>query len=272
MSLLHLNSCVPSLNPFSRVLCHLLQLRPGTCRQAAMTTSTLTAAAPQRRAVSMATNSSGDWRCFPSPYVMRPERQTSRDSRNFNSASVQCASGTEAFQRPTTAAANDRERVTGAATLPRRARTRLQKRPSEQLLKKSMSTSAMPQPAAVDTSNGQNITALPQLPDQAIPGRSSSIRKHRKTASVDKLRDTNGVSDRQKTPHKPTQLSLRPKTAPSQEVQDAEPQQAPTTSLRTPRYQPLAPNDPSTPMSPFQKASNQAEQTTPTSMKHYFQP
>ncbi|KAJ9608691.1 hypothetical protein H2200_006462 [Cladophialophora chaetospira] len=108
----------------------------------------------------------------------------------------------------------------------------------------------------------QDITALPQLPDQAIPNRRSSIRRKPVADAADRQKPKKKERPEGLRPAQPTHalLSVRPK--PSQiennnnrADSDSESSsssggiQSPTNLLRTPRHQPLAPNDPS-PLNP----------------------
>ncbi|KAL6249665.1 hypothetical protein RBB50_003520 [Rhinocladiella similis] len=151
--------------------------------------------------------------------------------------------------------ANSRQNATVRPQRPRR----LQKRPSSNALTVS-STTGPAVPIMVQHPD-QSLTALPQLRNQTIPQRSSSLRKQQRPQTAE------GIRAGSKPSTEP--LSLRPPTSsgaqdPDQQepaAHDQKPPSPPSTSRstqdqsglhppRTPRHVPLAPFDPS-PLNPL---------------------
>lgn len=160
-----------------------------------------------------------------------------------------------------------------------RSRNRLQKRASTHTLKTSTSTPAMTHGQTLDH---QGLTALPQLSEQAIPQRSSSLRKKPRPLTADRPLSSKDYQepvqhDRRIASAPNGILSIRPRPATSEvapqrdyslheeasspsspsasaSFSSTSPPQATattsTTSQRTRRYLPLAPNDPS-PLNPL---------------------
>ncbi|OQV04759.1 hypothetical protein CLAIMM_09594 isoform 3 [Cladophialophora immunda] len=104
------------------------------------------------------------------------------------------------------------------------------------------------------------MTALPQLPDHAVPQRTSSLRK-KSLGTIDRPKSKKGPSDEPKSPPSTTHaaLSLRPKSSPAEQSPKADSDSEKSSSggspgrpnpIRTARHQPLAPNDPS-PLNPL---------------------
>ncbi|KIW15553.1 hypothetical protein PV08_05601 [Exophiala spinifera] len=154
-------------------------------------------------------------------------------------------------------ASNRQNTSNGPTVRPKRSR-RLQKRPSSNALTVSSTTGPIVPPAMVQQHPDESLTALPQLRTQAIPQRSSSLRKQR-------LQTAEGV----RAISKPSteQLGERPPSGDAQDADqepaaahDQKPPSPPTTSARdqsgphqpprTPRHVPLAPFDPS-PLNPL---------------------
>ncbi|ETI28668.1 hypothetical protein G647_01119 [Cladophialophora carrionii CBS 160.54] len=213
-----------------------------------------------------------NWKCFPAPYVMQTEQQRShsrsrsrRRSRNRhlshsdNSPPHQWLE--DPVQRPATAAPTVNHE--SAHPVPRsRSRSRLRKRSSQPAMKNTATTLAMSQAVADSQgspSNQQNTSALPHLP-QTIPERRSSLRRKPVASTTDQPRPTKEPPAELK-PAPPTHglLSIRPKPSltesntkldsDSERSSSAGSIQSPTNPPRTPRHQPLAPNDPS-PLNP----------------------
>ncbi|OAP59647.1 hypothetical protein AYL99_06945 [Fonsecaea erecta] len=175
----------------------------------------------------------------------------------------------ESIPRPATANPTlDHSHDPAHAPRPTRSRSRLQKRPSQHMLKKSASVSAMsqtapPPPSRRPSLDPRDATALPRLPDHAVPQRSSSLRK-KSLGAIDRPKSKRGPSDEPKstvsTTHAP--LSLRPKSPPTEQSSKADSDSEKSSAagspgspgcpnpIRTARYQPLAPNDPS-PLNPL---------------------
>lgn len=149
-----------------------------------------------------------------------------------------------------------------------RSRTRLQKRPSKYLLKSWASTSAMPQSLAAATPQIQRrsldqpgLTALPQLPNQTIPQRAFSLRKKTRPQTADPPRTGRDTVKASIPPKSASTVNgafpARPQTS-SAEITPERPSpggpnasvRSPSPAQRTPRHQPLAPNDPS-PLNPL---------------------
>ncbi|KAL2425985.1 hypothetical protein ABEF95_008578 [Exophiala dermatitidis] len=156
------------------------------------------------------------------------------------------------------------------------SRNRLQKRPSSRALRNSASTPAMAHASStlhaqsLDSSS-QGLTALPQLPEQVIPQRSSSLRKKSRPLTADQplsIREQPEAANDRRIASAPNGiLSLRPKhtaseapvksefqgeSLPSSPARSSSPtyQTSPAAGQRTPRHLPLAPNDPS-PLNPL---------------------
>ncbi|KIW90243.1 uncharacterized protein Z519_08887 [Cladophialophora bantiana CBS 173.52] len=253
-----------------------------------MTTATAkAAAAAQRRAHPADCNP----KCF--PYVMHPSSTTSTISTTHTTNTTNISSAAtgkqrnrsqnpnhsrnlshsyhgaprqwqDPVQRPATAnPAIHRNDDSAPVARPTRSRSRLQKRPSQQMLKTSASISAMSQTASRlprPSLDQKDITALAQSADQAVPQRSFSVRK-KSFGTTDRPKAKKGSSDELKSPastsHAP--LSLKPKSSPAEHTpkpdSDSEKSSSagspsPPNPIRTPRYQPLAPNDPS-PLNPL---------------------
>ncbi|KIW77724.1 hypothetical protein Z517_07557 [Fonsecaea pedrosoi CBS 271.37] len=171
----------------------------------------------------------------------------------------------EPFPRPATANPTlNHSHEPSHAVRPTRSRSRLQKRPSQHMLKKSASVSAMPPTSPHPRGpslDPKDATILPQLPVHGVPGRSSSLRK-KSLGTADRPKSKKGLSDEPKptvstTTHVP--LSLRPKSSPGEQSPKADSDSEKSSSagspglpnpFRTARYQPLAPNDPS-PLNPL---------------------
>ncbi|EXJ86588.1 hypothetical protein A1O3_03541 [Capronia epimyces CBS 606.96] len=189
-----------------------------------------------------------------------------------------------AFRNPTTSPSGAAATDHGDRPSPSRSRSssRLQKRPSARSLKTSASTPAMAY--ASPATHGkqidqQRLTALPQLSEQAIPHRSSSLRKKPRPQTADRPLSNQGYlhpeNDRRIASAPNGILSIRPKPAVSDvapnsglrggsttssssssfssspSTSSTSPGQAPATPRqRTPRHLPLAPNDPS-PLNPL---------------------
>ncbi|KAG9771229.1 hypothetical protein KCU88_g6405, partial [Aureobasidium melanogenum] len=130
--------------------------------------------------------------------------------------------------------------------------------------------SSTPHAQSLDSSS-QGLTALPQLPEQVIPQRSSSLRKKSRPLTADQPLSTReepeAVNDRRIASAPNGILSLRPKhtaseapaksefqreSSPSSPARSTSPtyQTSPVAGQRTPRHLPLAPNDPS-PLNPL---------------------
>lgn len=145
---------------------------------------------------------------------------------------------------------------------PARSRSRLRKRPSQAASNRSTSTSAM---SRTKSSDYEDMTALPQLPAQVLPPRSSSLRKKKALSEPPEHPSSkHALPEEQKRPGRTTQGSLAMRTRTSRShpelkidshiagsTSSSGSPQSPTTLAvpRTPRHQPLAPYDPS-PLNP----------------------
>ncbi len=215
--------------------------------------------------------SHANWRCFPAPYVTSEQRNSSRNRKSRHNRNL-----THGYpytstphpwplgdppERPATAApAVHQEPV--HVVHPTRSRSRLQKRPSQRTLKTSASISAMSQ--SVSHSRGpsgdQGMTALPQLQDHPVPERRSSLRRKpvpeaaERTRSKEEhprgpreLRPTQGTHGLLPIRSRPNHAEKNAKTESDSETSSSsssENTQSPSNASRTPRHQPLAPNDP----------------------------
>lgn len=204
-------------------------------------------------------------------YVMRPKSRNRSHNRYINTnntitASRQPPPWPDQAQRPATAVATPYPPDgLDQALRPTRSRSRLRKPQPDRLLKTSASASAIMvqstpnQPPQTLYLDQQDLTALPQLPEQVIPHRSSSLQKPSRPRTADRPR---GGKDTSKyfNPVKSTLtahpvLPSRPKTSPSEltskrDLSGARSLSPPNTSPSPPqpprirRHQPLAPYDP----------------------------
>ncbi|KIX06464.1 uncharacterized protein Z518_04440 [Rhinocladiella mackenziei CBS 650.93] len=207
-------------------------------------------------------------RCFPYITGIRnggSKRDKFHHQRSQSYSSPPYQSQPQAPLRPTTALPADN------AVRPTRSRSRLQKRPSARILKTSSSAPAMARSPATfqrRSFDQQDLTALPQFPDQSILDRSSSLRQRAYPQTADRVKERGGG------PKSPDNLkvtstvdgasSTRPQTSPIENTtistfgieslsstNPAGPVPAPVVvNQRTPRHLPLAPNDPS-PLNPL---------------------
>lgn len=191
-----------------------------------------------------------------------PSRSRSRrrdTSRPLRSHHVQVP---QTLVRPATAPATDH-----AVVPPGRPKSRLHTRPASRALKTSPSAPTMVQQSTTLPRRShyeqKDLTALPQIPDQAIPARSSSLQRHARPQSVDRPKSAkdNVKSSPNLQPPSPADgiLHARSNTNPGDRGASPTPTtsaspvhwQAPAVSShRTPRHVPLAPNDPS-PLNPL---------------------
>jgi hypothetical protein len=235
-----------------------------------------------------------NWNYFPAPYVMPPEQQRNSSSLSRNRRNLgQNLSHSyetppihwqqEPFQRPATAISAISHESPDAIRRTR-SRTKLQKRPSQRVVRKAASASTMSRPFSPSQGPFQDqadITALPQVPDDDPTERRTSLRKRPSTGIGDRPRSQQGLLEQSST--KPTThglLPIRNKTSSSDKFTPIDSRVArspspgrvpsPTIPPRTPRYQELAPFDPSPlnpryhiPTSSF--ANGRTEPTPPTS-------